>query len=160
MEDAGGEQAGDPCHSYTWSILFCIVMTLALLAWAVALALVHHHHHHHHHHFPPKHRISQHHDHHQVYRAQRRSCSSAGWVERASVILAVASLAQVFSENDHEADGYYDNDYNHDDNGDKDDNHHDDNDNDFSVWSNARLLPPLRPQRLLLLPGHHQPQQH
>jgi len=68
MDEAAGEEAGDPCHSYTWSILFCIVMTLALLAWAVALAL--------------------------VYRAQRRSCSTAGWVERASVILAVASLAQ------------------------------------------------------------------
>merc|ERR1719222_50153 len=51
-------------------------MTLALLAWAVALAL-----------FSSVALAL-------VYRAQRRSCSSAGWVERASVILAVASLAQ------------------------------------------------------------------
>ena len=40
-------QAGDPCHSYTWSILFCVVMVLALLAWMVALALVCPHLHHH-----------------------------------------------------------------------------------------------------------------
>ena len=33
-------EAGDPCHSYTWSILFCVVMVLALLAWIIALALV------------------------------------------------------------------------------------------------------------------------
>ena len=44
MDDAPAE-AGDPCHSYTWSILFCIVMVLALLAWVVALALVCLHHH-------------------------------------------------------------------------------------------------------------------
>ena len=30
-----------------------------------------------------------------MYRAQRRSCSKTGWVEKASVILAIASLAQV-----------------------------------------------------------------
>ena len=31
----------------------------------------------------------------QVYRAQRRSCSNTGWVEKASILLALASLAQV-----------------------------------------------------------------
>ena len=71
----------------------------------ITMKCPHYHHHHHHHH---------HHDHPnyvviaitinitfvilaagQVYRAQRRSCSNTGWVEKASILLALASLAQV-----------------------------------------------------------------
>jgi len=31
---------GDPCNSYEWSIVFCFIMALAIIAWLIAIALV------------------------------------------------------------------------------------------------------------------------
>jgi len=31
---------GDPCNSYEWSVVFCFIMALAIIAWLVAIALI------------------------------------------------------------------------------------------------------------------------
>ena len=31
---------GDPCNSYEWSVVFCFIMTLSIIAWLVAIAVV------------------------------------------------------------------------------------------------------------------------
>jgi len=31
---------GDPCNSYEWSVVFCFIMTLSIIAWLVAIAVI------------------------------------------------------------------------------------------------------------------------